>query len=123
MRVATGAVMGLGPEPSDANDVPLPSATLAELDKARNLKLSGFWRGMATINGKARALGTAEVFEGDYRKAFAEPAAFEAVTAAQVQALAAKILRTQNRTTGLLKPVAAPAAKKAPAANNEEGAR
>ena len=71
---------------------------------------------MATINGKARALGTAEVFEGDYRKAFDEPAAFEAVTAAQVQALAAKILRRQNRTTGLLQPVAAPAA-------NKEGAR
>ena len=90
--------------------------TAAELDKARNLKLSAFWRGMATINGKARALGTAEVFEGDYRKAFDEPAAFEAVTAAQVQALAAKILRKQNRTTGLLQPVAAPAA-------NKEGAR
>jgi zinc protease len=94
--------------------------TAAELDKARNLKLSAFWRGMATINGKARALGTAEVFEGDFRKAFDEPAAFEAVTAAQVQALAAKILRVQNRTTGLLKPVAAPAANKA---NNKEGAR
>ena len=86
--------------------------TAAELDKARNLKLSAFWRGMATINGKARALGTAEVFEGDYRKAFDEPAAFEAVTAAQVQALAARILRRQNRTTGLLQPVAAPAANK-----------
>ena len=81
--------------------------TAAELDKARNLKLSAFWRGMATINGKARALGTAEVFEGDYRKAFDEPTAFEAVTAADVQALARKILRVQNRTTGLLTPVAA----------------
>ncbi len=90
--------------------------TAAELDKARNLQLSAFWRGMATINGKARALGTAEVFEGDYRKAFDEPVAFEAVTAAQVQALAARILRRQNRTTGLLQPVAAPAA-------NKEGAR
>ena len=30
--------------------------TAAELEKARNLKLSAFWRGMATINGKARAL-------------------------------------------------------------------
>lgn len=86
--------------------------TAAELDKARNLKLSEFWRGMATINGKARALGEHEVFDGDYRKAFDEPAAFEAVTAAQVQALAAKILRKQNRTTGLLQPVAAPAANK-----------
>lgn len=87
-----------------------------ELTKARNLKLAAFWRGMATINGKAKALGEAEVFNGDYRKAFAEPAAFEAVTATDIQALAARILRTQNRTTGLLKPVTAPAAHK-------EGAR
>lgn len=87
-----------------------------ELTKARNLKLAAFWRGMATINGKAQALGEAEVFNGDYRKAFAEPAAFEAVTAADIQALAARILRTQNRTAGLLKPVAAPATHK-------EGAR
>ena len=36
-----------------------------ELTKARNLKLSAFWRGMATINGKARVLGTYEVFNGD----------------------------------------------------------
>lgn len=79
----------------------------AELDKARNLKLSEFWREMATINGKASALGSYQVFNGDYRKAFAAPAAFEAVTAAQIRALAAKVLRVQNRTTGLLKPTAA----------------
>lgn len=82
----------------------------AELEKARNLMLSGFWRGMATINGKASALGNAEIFSGDYRKAFDQPAAFEAVTTADVQALAAKILRKQNRTTGLLKPVTVEAA-------------
>src|SRR5690606_16876714 len=80
--------------------------TTNELEKARNLKASAFWRGMATINGKARALGTYEVFHGDYRKLFDAPAAYEAVTAADVQALASKILRVQNRTTGLLKPVA-----------------
>ena len=74
----------------------------AELEKARNLKASAFWRGMATINGKARALGTYEVFNGDYRKLFDAPAAYDAVTAADVQALAKKILRVQNRTTGLL---------------------
>ena len=78
-----------------------------ELTKARNLKLSAFWRGMATINGKARVLGTYEVFNGDYRKAFDAPAAYNAVTAADIQTLAKKILRVQNRTTGLLKPVAA----------------
>ena len=92
--------------------------TAAELEKARNLKLSAFWRGMATINGKARALGTYEVFNGDYRKAFDAPAAYAAVTAADVQALAKKILRVQNRTTGELKPVAA-----TPTTGNQEAAR
>ncbi len=90
--------------------------TADELEKARNLEASAFWRSMATINGKARALGTYEVFNGDYRKLFDAPAAYEAVTAADVQALAQKILRVQNRTTGLLKPVAATAQAK-------EGAR
>ncbi|MEO6227356.1 MAG: pitrilysin family protein [Thermomonas sp.] len=94
--------------------------TTAELDKARNLKASEFWRGMATINGKARALGTYEVFNGDYRKLFDAPAAYAAVTAADVQALAKQILRVQNRTTGLLKPVTtAPSA--APVAAAKEG--
>lgn len=35
MRVATGAVLGLGETPVDSADIPLPSAILAELDKAR----------------------------------------------------------------------------------------
>lgn len=35
MRVATGALIGLGPTPEDKDDVPLSSATLAELDKMR----------------------------------------------------------------------------------------
>jgi zinc protease len=79
----------------------------AELEKARNLQSSQFWRDMATINGKARALGTYEVFNGDYRKLFDAPAAYAAVTAADVQALARQILRVQNRTVGLLKPITA----------------
>lgn len=35
MRVATGALIGLGPTPVDKDDVPLPSAILTELDKMR----------------------------------------------------------------------------------------
>nr|WP_288912142.1 DUF2586 domain-containing protein [uncultured Pseudomonas sp.] len=35
MRVATGAVLGLGPVPVDAVGIPLPSSIRAELDKAR----------------------------------------------------------------------------------------
>ncbi|MCC7096037.1 MAG: insulinase family protein [Thermomonas sp.] len=76
----------------------------AELDKARNLQLSAFWRQMATINGKARALGEHEVFNGDYRQAFDAPARYAAVSAADIQALAAKLLRQRNRTTGVLMP-------------------
>ncbi len=35
MRVATGSLLGLGPEPVDKDGLPLPSAILSELDKAR----------------------------------------------------------------------------------------
>jgi hypothetical protein len=35
MRVASGAVLGLGPVPKDKDGVPLPSAIRSELDKAR----------------------------------------------------------------------------------------
>ncbi|EJM83612.1 DUF2586 domain-containing protein [Pseudomonas sp. GM67] len=35
MRVASGAVLGLGPVPKDEEGVPLPSAIRSELDKAR----------------------------------------------------------------------------------------
>lgn len=35
MRVATGALIGLGPTPVDKEGIPLPSSTLSELDKLR----------------------------------------------------------------------------------------
>jgi hypothetical protein len=35
MRVATGALVGLGPTPVDKDGIPLPSSTLSELDKVR----------------------------------------------------------------------------------------
>lgn len=35
MRVATGALIGLGPTPADKDGIPLPSSTLSELDKLR----------------------------------------------------------------------------------------
>lgn len=35
MRVATGALVGLGPAPIDKDEQPLPAAILSELDKAR----------------------------------------------------------------------------------------
>jgi zinc protease len=77
-----------------------PSAT--ELAKARNQALAGFWRGLQTINGKAQALGTYEVFHGDYRKLFDAPAVYESITAEDVKQAAAQVLRKENRTVGVL---------------------
>ena len=77
-----------------------PSA--AELAKARNQALAGFWRGLQTINGKAQALGTYEVFHGDYRKLFDAPAVYEGITAEDVKQAAAQVLRKENRTVGVL---------------------
>jgi zinc protease len=77
-----------------------PSA--AELAKARNQALAGFWRGLETINGKAQAIGTYEVFHGDYRKLFDAPAVYEGITADDVKQAAAQVLRQENRTVGVL---------------------
>jgi len=76
----------------------------SELAKARNLALAEHWRGLATIDGRAMALGMSEVLRGDYRKLFDAPAAFERVTAEEVRGLAARIFRRGNRTVGMLRP-------------------
>jgi zinc protease len=75
-----------------------------ELERARNQALADFWRGLATIDGKARALGTYAVFDGSYERLFEAPAAYRSVTAEQVQKLAAEMLASTNRTVGVLAP-------------------
>ncbi len=77
----------------------------AELNKARTQKLAGFWRGLATISGKAQALGTYEVFAGDYKKLFQAPADYEKVTAADLQRIAKKLFQANNRTVGIVLPL------------------
>ena len=74
-----------------------------ELLKARNIMSADFWRGMATIDGKASALGNAEVFLGDYQRAFSLPDEISAVTAAQVQAVAKKVFDRRKMTVGVLR--------------------
>jgi len=78
--------------------------TAAELTKARNQMLAGFWRGLQTISGKAEALGNYEVFHGDYRKLFDAPAEYQTITAEEVKQAAATVLRAENRTVGMLEP-------------------
>ncbi len=83
--------------------------SVAELAKARNQNLALFWRNLATISGKAQALGTFEAFHGDYRKLFEVPAMYDAVDLQQIKPLAQRVFRDANRTVGVLRPVAAKA--------------
>jgi zinc protease len=78
--------------------------TPAELEKARNQALAGFWRGLETISGKAQALGTYAVFHGDYRKLFDAPTVYESITAEEVKQAVASVLQASNRTVGTLLP-------------------
>jgi zinc protease len=81
----------------------------AELRRAKNLEATRMWRGLATIDGKARLLGEYEVVHGDYRKLFEAPARIEAVTLEQVRAIATEVLQTRRRTVGVLESPPAPA--------------
>lgn len=73
-----------------------------ELEKARNEKLMRFYKQLETINGKANTLGSYEVFFGDYRKMFEAPKAYEQVSAADIQRVAATYLAKSRRTVGIL---------------------
>ena len=90
--------------------VALEGVTEAELNKARNITLAGFWEEMATINGKAGALGEAAVFLGSYERVFDIPQEIEAVAAEDLRAAAERYLYRNNATIGILR-APAPAAE------------
>ncbi len=75
-----------------------------ELQKAKNILLADFYRGLKTINGRANRLGEYEVFLGDYRKLFTEADEYNKLTAADVQRVAAKYFKENNRTVAILVP-------------------
>ena len=91
--------------------------TAAELNKAKSLVTADFWRALATIDGRARVLGTYAVLHGDYRKAFEAPQQYEEVTVEKLKELAGRLFVTRNRTVGVLVP---PAAADGAAENAEE---
>ncbi|MFO1426637.1 MAG: pitrilysin family protein [Steroidobacteraceae bacterium] len=82
----------------------------SELRRAKNLTASGFWKALATIDGKARLLGEYQLLHGDYRRLFSAPADYEAVTREQLHELAKSVLQKSRRTVGVLAPAAASAA-------------
>jgi zinc protease len=77
--------------------------TDAELNKARNIVLADFWRELATIDGKASAIGNYAVFHGNYEKLFRLPADMAAVTSEDLRAVAAQVFRVNNMTVGVLR--------------------
>ncbi len=83
--------------------------TEAELNKVRNIMLADFWRAMATINGKASALGDFEVFHGSYEKLFDRSDAVDAVSVEDIRSAAAEVFRINNATIGVLQSAAAEA--------------
>lgn len=76
----------------------------AELEKARNQMLAQFWRQQATISGKAQAIGSYQVFNGDYRKLFDAPQKYAAISREDIQRVASTYLNRNNRTVGVLRP-------------------
>ncbi len=80
------------------------SVTDAEIEKAKNILLSGFYRQVRTISGRSNAIGTYEVFFGDYRKLFSAADDVARVTRADVQRVARKYFGAQNRTVATFVP-------------------
>jgi zinc protease len=78
-----------------------------ELQKAKNMLLAGFYRNMATLSGRAQALGTYALFHGDWNKLFTAVNEYEAITSGDVMRVADKYFTPENRTVVTLIPEAA----------------
>ncbi len=79
------------------------NVSAAEFEKARNIILADFWRGLATIRGKASALGNFETFNGSYEKLFELPDDVRALSLDQLRDAASKVFRRANMTVGVLR--------------------
>ncbi len=82
--------------------VAVDGVSRAELQKAKSIVLADFWRSLATIEGKAAALGRYAVFTGNYENLFSAPEEISAATAEQLQAVASDVFRRGNLTVGVL---------------------
>jgi zinc protease len=78
--------------------------TELELRRAKNIAAADFWRGVSTIDGKARLLGEYAVMHGDHRRLFDAPEAYDRVTRADVLAVARAVFNPGRRTVGVLQP-------------------
>jgi zinc protease len=78
--------------------------TAEELAKAKRMILASFYRNLATISGRAEALGTYALFHGDWQKLFQVAKRYEAITPEDIRRVASTYLTEDNRTVVTLIP-------------------
>ena len=87
-----------------------------ELQKAKNITLASFYRGVESINGRANTLGSYEVFLGDYHKLFSAANEYNKVTKEDLQRVVKRNFGENNRTVATLVPEKNEPARADPAA-------
>ena len=80
--------------------------TPAELEKAKNRVLAGFFGGMQTVNGKANRIGRYEILFGDFNEIYKVQERYQAVTVDDVKRVAGEYLTPTNRSVMTLIPEA-----------------
>ncbi len=76
----------------------------AELEKARNRLLAGFYRSIQTVNDKGYEIGRYEILFGDYRELFRMQDRYRAVTMDDVKRVAGQYFAETNRNVVTLIP-------------------
>jgi predicted Zn-dependent peptidase len=87
-------------------DIAANGITAAELAKAENQIAANFYRSMQTVNGKARKIGTYEIFFGDFNEILKVQDRYRAVTLDDVKRVTEKYLTPMNRSVVTLVPEA-----------------
>ncbi len=78
--------------------------TAAELEKAKNQIMANFYRSMETVNGKARKIGTYEIYFGDFNEIPKVQSRYQAVTIDDVKRVAQAYFASTNRNVITLVP-------------------
>ena len=88
-------------------DLRAEGVTAAELSKARNKLETRFYQGLQTAQQRANSLGFWEVTGGDFKGLFNQSPRYAAVCVEDVRRVASDILRPENRTVVVGRPLTA----------------
>jgi predicted Zn-dependent peptidase len=88
------------------DDIAKNGITAAELARAKKGIEANFYRSMQTVNGKARKIGTYEIYFGDYSEILKVQDRYRAVTLDDVKRVAGQYFQQKNRSVVTLVPEA-----------------